>query len=395
MRIEARSAVFAVAFTSLASAGYAADVSFDPTITASVYKDGNVRGVGERQPSDTVGSVALNLAWSVRNPRSSFSFAYRPRHEFYNDEMRPDFTGHTLNGSYSKTISDRTSFAWGIDYNRSDRQEIDPNRPDDAVTYLRRRTFQSGGTSLSGSFAAGRRSSLSWRIGARLNRGQDLNGDDFQNSTSYDGGFGWAYHYSEQGSAGLSLGVQRFTYESSPSVDVISLGHTGSRRFSRTGTFTYNFGALRGDDGTNTNTAASLNASARWTTGRQSSVSLGARQGASAGSGQSGATLDRGAWLNWSYARPRGFGVSVTAGYWDRQFLNQLSTVTTRTPPPSAVTVSDNFSWTLGRHIRVGAFHSFHHQRVPPGGDADLATSYNNFGVSMTWIIRGEGRGRG
>ena len=61
--------------------------------------------------------------------------------------------------------------------------------------------------------------------------------------------------------------------------------------------------------------------------------------------------------------------------------------------PPAALTLADNFSFPAGRFLRFGAFHSYHHQSVPSGGDPTLQASYNDFGVSMTWIIRGERRG--
>lgn len=403
MRTDLRIVLGAIVAGLVSAPVVAADVEFDPRLTVRIFKDGNVRGVGDRQPSDTVGSVGLSLAWSVRNPASSFTFAYRPYREIYNDATRPDFTGHSLGGSYSKTFSERTSIAYGFDYSRSDRQELDPTRESEALTYLPRRTFQSGGASVNGSFAAGRRSSLSWRVGARTNRGEDLRektADDgtiipasnYENSESYDGALGWSLGYSPQGSAGLSVSAQHFAYEVRPSVDVISVGHTGSRRFSREGAFNYNVGVLQSKQDSMTNTSASLSLGASWRTGPGTSFAVGASQSASAGDGQSGATLDRGVYASWSYSRPRGFGASMSVGYWDRSDLGDTAGSSAL---PSALSVSDGVSWPVGRFFRLGAFHSYRRQSVPAGDTSGLATSYNNFGLAVTWIMRGEPRGRG
>ena len=389
-----------------ASAARAADVEFNPAIDANVFYDGNVRGVGETtddpsddyEPSAIVGGIGANLPWTVRTPSATFTFSYRPRREIYNDEQRPDFTSHAVSGSVAKTLSQRASFSLGLSYDYTDRQElaatgpapVDPTRGPDPQTYVERRTFQSGGLFGSGSFSAGRRSSLSWRVGAAFYHGEDLPTSDFEDSETYDGAVGWALNYSAQGSAGLGAVVQHFTYENLPSVDVVSIGTTGTRRFSREGTFTYAVGALRSDDSGSVNYAGSLNVGASWALGQYSSISTGARQGASAGDGVSGASLDRGAYVSWSYLRPRGFNAAISAAYWDRQNLNDESGLP---PPPSAFSISDSFSWRLGRFFRLGVFHSYQRQSVPSGGDPGLATDYHSGGLSGTWILRGEREG--
>lgn len=369
----------------------AADVTFEPTLDANAFYDGNVHGVGETDdpalsdPSAVVGGVGMTLPWTVRTPSSAFAFTYRPRREVYGDDARPDFTSHSLNGSYSKTMSPRSSYAFNFDYDRSDRQELNPLRPSDALTYLPRRTFQSGGVGANGSFSAGRRSSLNWRVGARLDRGEDLPDSPFEDSESYDGAFAWAMNYSEQGTAGIGVSVQHFAYEVGSGVDVVSFGHTGSRRFSREGSMSYAVGALRSDDGEQVDYAGSVNLAASWTLGPHSSLSCGVRQGASAGDGASGASLDRGGYLTWGYHRPRGFGASVSAGYWDRSNLNDDPLAP---QPPSAFTLSDSVSWSLGRFFRFGLFHSYHNQSSDPS-DPSLETSYHTAGMSWTWILRG------
>ena len=107
-----------------------------------------------------------------------------------------------------------------------------------------------------------------------------------------------------------------------------------------------------------------------------------------AGDGISGATLDRGGYFTWSYSRPRGFGASVTAAYWDRENLNDVPGAA---DPPSALTFTDTFSWRIGRFFRIGLFHSYYDQS---SGDPLLETSYHSGGVSWTWVLRGD-RGGG
>jgi hypothetical protein len=379
---------------SLTGAG-AADVTFEPTLDFNVFYDGNTQGVGETNdpnaddPSAIVGGIGLTLPWTVRTPSTGFAFSYSPRHEIYNDEQRPDFTSHRVNGSVSRTVSPRASYSLNLDYNRSDRQELDPLRPSDAITYTVRRTFDSGGLNGAGTFSAGRRSSINWRAGARFNHGEDLEGSSFEDSESYDAAFGWALNYSPQGSAGLAVLAQHFTYESLSSVDVVSIGHTGTRRFSREGSLNYAVGVLRSDDAGDTNVSGSLNLGASWTLGQYATISTGARQGASAGDGISGASLDRGGYVSWSYARPRGFNASISGAFWDRQNLNDASTAP---DPPSAFTLSDSFSWRIGRFFRLGVFHSYYDQSASSGADAGLETSYHTGGLSGTWILRGERR---
>lgn len=385
-----------LATTVLAPMSRAADVEFDPTLSVNAFYDGNTRGVGETDdpnqddPSAIVGGVGLNLPWSVRTPSRAFAFAYRIRREIYGDDERPDFTSHALNASLSRTVSPRASYAVTASYDRSDRQQLDPRRPPeelvDARTYTFRRTFESGGLGASGSFSSGRRSTLSWRLGARLERGEDLADSPFEDSESYNGAFGWSLAYSQQGSAGVGVVVQHFAYENAPGVDVVSIGHTGSRQLSRDGTLNYAVGALRSDNDGVTNVAGSLNLGATWTLGARSSLAAGVRQGASAGDGTSGATLDRGGYVSWSFATPRGFNASVAATYWDRRNLDDPSQSSTL---PAAFTVSDTFSWRLGRFFRLGVFHSYQNQG---SNDPALETSYHSAGLNGTWILRGDRR---
>jgi hypothetical protein len=304
-------------------------------------------------------------------------------------------------------VSERASYTLGFDYNYSDRQVLnyvdrlaqDPEQPLPTQTYVERRTFQSAGIFGSGDFSAGRRSTLSWRLGGHYEHGDDLPAreglpaSEFQDSLSFDAAFGWEYGYSTQGGAGVAALVQHFDYEdtaerSGTSVDVLSIGHTGSRQLSRDGSLSYAIGALRSDDGTNSNIAGSLVVGANWTLGPHAAIFTGVRQGASAGDGISGATLDRGGYVTWSYRRPRGFGASVTAAYWDRQNLNDAAE---GADPPSALTLSDTFSWRVGRFFRVGLFHSYYNQS---SSDPLLETSYHSAGVSWTWVLRGD-RGGG
>ncbi|HEX6850877.1 MAG TPA: hypothetical protein VF139_05660 [Candidatus Polarisedimenticolaceae bacterium] len=403
-----------VAAASCASAPYglAADVEFNPTVDFNVFYDGNTRGVGEDapppqepppdpptdptstdDPSAIVGGIGVTLPWTVRTPSTTFAVSYRPRREIYGDEERPDFTSHALETSVGRTVSPRASYSVAARYDRTDRQELDPRRPPDELvdprTYTLRRTFESGGLSGSGSFSAGRSSSLDWRVGVRWERGEDLPESPYQDSEAYNAGFGWAHDYSPQGSAGIGLLVQHFTYEASetfPDVDVVSLGHTGTRRFSRDGSLIYAVGALRSDNGGVTNTAGSVNVTANWVLGPRSSITAGVRQGASAGDGTSGATLDRGGYASWSYTAPRGFSASVAATYWDRRNLNDPSAASAL---PAAFTFSDALSWRVGRFFRIGVFHTFHSQS---SDEAALETNYHSAGLHGSWIVRGERR---
>ncbi|HET9300478.1 MAG TPA: hypothetical protein VFO11_11065 [Candidatus Polarisedimenticolaceae bacterium] len=166
--------------------------------------------------------------------------------------------------------------------------------------------------------------------------------------------------------------------------DVHNLYLDGARRFSEYTSGSIQLGVLVAQqDASEDRVEPSVSASLQRQVSQESSLSIGLQQSAGAGSGRGVATLDRGLFGSWNWARPT-ISFNVALGFWDRATLispfSQAGTSTT-------FQISENFGYTPGQRFSYGVFHSFRDQQA----DDPLleAKGYHSGGVFVRWNIRG------
>jgi len=443
--------------------GEAPRTSFLPTVDLRVFTNGNTNVVGDGE-SAVGASVGLVLPLRWVRPLSTWGLNYRTGGQVYGKDDRANDFQHHFSGSYSRTLSERSSIGFNLAGNKTEQQTFNAESPDlidEAITLAPRTSVVHLSGGANANFATGQRSSLSFGVRAGLSRYDDIPAGaldpepdsgapppttpsapiNFVDSVAYGGSVGWGLTVSERTSLGIGYGYGAITYEDTgqgvtedrngngvldpaedlnnnlvldPGEDLNGNGildpaedrngngvidaqfpardttvHTlfvsSSRKFSEFTSGSLNLGALVAQqEGAEDRVEPSISASLSRQVTEQSTLSFGLRQSAGMGTGNGIATLDRGLYGTWSWARPT-MHVSVGLAYWNRETL--IDPLGRQDQTTSTFQIAESFGWMPGPRFSYGVFHSFRDQ---VSDDANFDSSgYNSGGVFVRWNIRG------
>lgn len=382
MRTERRTALAAATALAVASLASAADVSFDPSLLASYYQDGNVDVVSEdgTSRSDDASVVSLTLPVTVTNPGSSFRFSYTPSGQFYRENTDRNNTAHRVLLGYDRDLTPRDTLAVALWANRSEYQRLEPDEPDRPLTFLPRTRQTTLDFSVDGTNELGRRSEIRWGLSSNTFWNEGEEALPYDDSTTVSGRFGWDFAATSRTSAGFVYRAAVTDFEVGEDTVSHSAGYAGTTTTRREVELDYTLGVIAADDGSGYSTDLGVSFTASWSPRPENTLSAGARQDISQGRGLGGSTIDRGVYLGWRWVRPEGLGVTVTTGYWDREGLQGQS-------PTQSLYTSETLSWGFGQYLRLGVFHTYRDQRDDGAGDFD--TSYHSGGVALVWTMLG------
>ena len=240
-----------------------------------------------------------------------------------------------------------------------------------------------------------------------LDAGEDRNGNGqldlgeprgalFFDSTYAGASLSWSLTVSPRTTMGLGYQYNLIRYQDigGPLPDdllrpldtnVHNLYFNGARRFSQYTSGSLQLGVLVAQqDASEDRVEPSVSASLQRKVTEQSSLSVGLQQSAGAGSGRGVATLDRGLYGSWNWARPN-MGFNVALGFWDRATL--ISPFSNQEGSSTTFQIAESFGFTPGQRFSYGVFHSFRDQQ----SDDPLleAGGYHSGGVFVRWNIRG------
>ncbi len=398
MRIERSTPAFTAGVLSAVLAvlpARAAEVSFGPTLDASYYWDGNPQIV-DPETDDASGDQAIRLSLSlplrVSRPLWSFTSAYTISGRVYAEQDDDNEVFHSLSLGYNRSSSERSAFAVSLGASRTQEQQVEPDAPDQPITYLPRSTRTNVNASVSGTTDVSARSDVSWSVSGSTSLYDDTADLDYEDADAYSATGGWSYRISEMTSAGFGYRYGRSIYEDRPDAESHALAYTGSTMTRKQVGLTYVLGVIATDtgDGEGWYTNGGANFAARFNPRPDHSLSAGVRQDVSVGRGLGGPTLDRGAYVGWSWSRVRGLGIAVTGGYWARESVEGLGDET------KSLYVSESLSWSFGEYLRLGVFHSYRDQTDdrPGGTGPTFDTSYHTAGINVGWTILGARQNR-
>lgn len=401
-------AVLVLVLSTTASIG-AADTQFIPSVEFSAGRDGNVAVVGvevegegqQRVPDDYV-RLLLDLLLRRTTRASELSFRYRPARVEYREADQLDNTEHDVALFFASTVSRRTTLGVEARWYRTQRQGIDPERPDAPVTLVNRTNYQRGIVSVTGETRFGKRSSVSWGGGAWA---QDYEDQDLQDSLTGFATLGYGWAYSERGSVGITYNYQHIRYEEAPALGIleddtlnINTIQVGTKRtFGKNTEGSLGIGAFTAETLDTSVSDPSYNLSITHRVLEKNLFMLGLARMASAGGGQRRATVDEGGYLSWTYTPIKALDLNVNAGFWRRDDLATLvDEPVPGTPLPgtepggrNTITTNTTLSWNTGRFVSLGVFHRYNRQEEADAPTASSNTSYNSYGLFLRWNIRG------
>lgn len=367
----------------------AAEVSFNPTLNASYYWDGNTEIVEEdgETTSDRAIRLSLSLPVRVSRPLWSFNTSYSISGRVYNEREDSNDISQSLSLGYNRTLSERNTFGVSASASRTEDQQVEPDAPDQPITYLPRSARTNVNASISGSTDVSPRSDLTWNVNASTTLYDDTEDLNYEDNESYGATVGWSYRISERTSSGVGYRYNRATYDDRPDAQTHTVAWTGATATRKEVGVSYAVGVIATDtgDGGDWTTNGGANLAVRWNPRPDHSLSAGLRQDVSAGRGLGGPTLDRGAYVGWSWSHVRGLGLAVTGGYWDREGIDDAGDGT------QSLYVSESLSWGFGEYLRLGLFHSYRDQtddRQSATGPT-FDTSYHTAGINLGWTILG------
>jgi hypothetical protein len=372
----------------------AAEVSFSPTLNASYYWDGNTEIVQEdgETTSDRAIRLSLSLPVRVSRPLWSFNTSYSISGRVYNEREDSNDVSQSLSLGYNRTLTERNTFGVSASASRTEDQQVEPDAPDQPITYLPRSPRTNVNASISGSTDVSARSDVNWSVGASTVLYDDTTDLDYEDADAYSATGGWSYRISEMTSAGFGYRYGRSVYEDRPDAESHALAYTGSTTTRQQVGLTYALGVIATDTGNGEGwtTNGGANFAARYNPRPDHSLSAGIRQDVSVGRGLGGPTLDRGAYVGWSWSHVRGLGIAVTGGYWTRESVEGLGDET------KSLFVSESLSWGFGEYLRLGLFHSYRDQTDdrPDATGPTFDTSYHTAGINLGWTILGARQNR-
>ena len=365
-------------------------------MTFGVFHDGNVSVIGGGH-GDELATLAFDLIWDRKTPKSTFALSYRPSFVVYHRSSELDYFANTLVVGFTKDSSRASRLMVDVYVSRTDYQGQTAKTADRATTFVPRSTVTLANIKVDGTVGAGRRGFVDWQLRGGVDLYEDLPDDpataavdpiDFNDGTAVGGRIAWRDELSVRNTLGLGLDAAHFGYESTPSVVVESFGLVGTCQAGPSWMIDYAAGASRATSDGDTIDGFSFDATIEYAVGRASTFRAGARQVFAPGTGLGGATQDRGVWISYSHApSARGLSGSVVGGYWQRNALQFASAPTTG--DSAAFNVNGSIGWDFNRYVALNGGYAFIDQSALNGGDPALNTNYSSYGLYLRWAIRG------
>jgi hypothetical protein len=390
-----KAAVVLVTGGCLVAPARAAEIIFRPVVVLGAYHDGNVLIIGEENDTgDDAFTGAVDLDFQRSTETSSWTLNYRPIYTAYRENSELDYFGQSAHAGYSKTFSGQSSFTADAAASRTDRQGVRPFRPEQPVNFVERNTETRADARVGGTFKSGRRSAIDWQVSGGFTTYES---DDLVDNTTFGGGAGWRYEFSERDSLGFGLRGDAYLYDEQPidpnlppppvDTGATTAGILGRHNFSERSILNYSAGATYTDSDLRTDTAFSGDVSFTYNPSEFSDLTAGIRQSVGAGTGSGGPTLDRGIYVAYRLRAARsGLEANVLTGLWQRdgEAINGPGAGTT-----TAWSSAETVGWAFNRFFSLNLIHSFTDQQADATQPQVLDTNHHSYGMYARWNIRG------
>lgn len=388
-------AAIVAALAALAAPGAARaakyDIKFRPRVELRTERTGSASGVdGAGDRSDDTITLDLDLALDGTRPGSSWNFSYRPARQNFDDFSEFDNTQHRLTGSFTRTASELSSFTVRVTGSLVENQSGIAEEPTASESLPRTETLRFSGV-VNGRTQTGRRSFVNWQArGGRIER-DDLPGQPLEDSTTMGALLGWGRQISQKSTLAVEAGQQRIEFEFGNTNRSTQLRLNASRQFSETWQGQAVVGVVDtrtvSDDRTEPRLELSFNGNKP--TGQ---IRVGLRQDISAGTGQTGSTVDTGVFANWARnSRNQRWRGRIAATYWKRE---AVETTQGRRPGIDTVRTDANLSWDFAPGFSAGLFHRYNLQdRLDSQDQTTFESDFHSGGVHLRWTP-GQGRTR-
>jgi hypothetical protein len=360
----------------------AADSEFIPEVEFRVGVAGNPAIVGEESESSAAARFTVGLTYERRSPATDLSLTYRPYREIYDEAEEIDYTGHVVRFDVDHEISRRSDFSFKLNGARSEQQSVVRALPDQPLSLVPRTQITRIQASANWGLKTGRKGLVDLGLGGWL---QDFDQDEFESSDTLFASAGYNHQVARATSLGFNYSYQSISYDAGSTTDV----HTGrvnvEHQFGRYTTGTLAVGAFTAR-ATDSVSDPSVELSVTRQVGERSDLTAGVRQAASAGTGLTSSSRDRGAWLGWAWRSARLLTAQVNVSLWRRDDLD-LGEGALSAGAETLVT-RESLGWNIGRYLDVGISHSYSDQNALDDNPI-LDTSYHSGSVFLRWTILG------
>lgn len=367
-----------------------AETVFRPVFVLGAYHDGNIAIIGSTDRGDDALTGALDLDFERSTPTTTWTLNYRPVYTAYRTNSDLNYFGQSAHAGFGKTFSGESNFLVDAAASRTDRQGVRQFRPDQPVNFVERNTVTQVDARISGTFKSGRRSAIDWTANGGTT---SFEAPDLSDSSTFGGGAGWRYEFSERNSLGFGVRADAFLYDSIPSttgappaVDTgaTSAGIIGRHDFSPKTNIQYTVGATYTDSDLRSDTNFSGDIQYSHKPSEFSEILAGIRQAVGAGTGVGGTTLDRGGYVAYKLRAARsGLEANVLAGIWERDGAAINGKGATKT---TAWSSAETVGWAFNRFVSLNLAHSYTDQSA--SSDA-LDANHHSYGMYVRWNIRG------
>jgi hypothetical protein len=362
------------------------DIEFLPRVEVRAESVGNARGTdgGPNDGSDVRAELTLSLALQGQKPRKNWRVSYQPARQNFDDASEFDNTSHRLDGSFSQQVSDLSTYALQFSGSRTRNGGRRSDGADPASAEPRAETDRLSAT-LVGQTQVSTKTFLNWNLRGSLVDREDLPGEPLADSETIGVNLGWGRSLSEKSSIAIEVGQQEIDYDARASNETTELRANYSRSLSRSLSTQVLLGVIETETGTEDRTAPRLDVSLNRSDGVQT-MRVGIRQYVSSGTGQTSATIDSGAFGNWSIStRDQKFRLGVGATYWYRESVETLQGVR---PGTENIRTNTDFNWQVRKGLSLGLSHRYNKQNSIETGSTTVATyeaDYHSGGAYVRW----------
>jgi len=362
----------------------AAEVTFSPAVQLAYGRDGNVAVTGNQtSTSDQATRLFASLAVRRRTANSDFDFAYQPSFTAYNQFTSLDNVAHRLTANLNLTASRNTTYRLGFIAERTEDQGYNPEDPQDPVSLVPRTRIDRGALILSSRIMTGTNTYWNWSLGATANR---FNQDFYEDSESYDAGFGWGRNLSAKTTMGVSYRYRRVEFQTFEPTAVHTLQFDATRNFTQSITGTLGVGVFHLITVLGDTDDMSLTLRLSKNIARGFSFAVGAGQDASAGDGLRGTTIDRGLFTDFRWVPTTHWSFRTGLSFWDRE---GLADVVLQLPGTRTFLTRTTLEWRPHRVVALGLFHTYQNQDAVGVEDPILDADFHRGGLFVRWDPKG------
>jgi hypothetical protein len=367
------------------------DIKFRPRIELRTERTGSASGVdGAGDRSDDTITLNLGLALDGSRPGSSWNLSYSPARQNFNDFSQFDNTQHQLTGSFTRTASDLSSFTVRVTGSQVENNSGIAEEPTANESLPRTKTLLLNG-GVNGRTQAGQRSFITWQAsGGRVER-DDLPGQPLEDSTTVGALLGWGRQISQKSTLAVQAGQQRIEFEFGNTNRSTQLRVNASRQFSETWQGQAAVGVVdtRTVSDGRTEPGLELSLNGNKPTGQ---IRVGLRQAVSAGTGQTGSTIDTGLFATWARnSRNQRWRGRIAASYWKRE---SVETTQGLRPGIDTLRTDADLSWEFAAGFSAGLSHRYNLQdRLESQDQTTFQSDFHSGSVYVRWSP-GQGRAR-